>query len=779
MPSITKLVAVSLSAFFLAACSGEDQPTGTGTGSQTGQLEVLVANHGTYMEPSYFLNVDDGTTLELVFAEYPGLVTGDRIAVDVAPTGDGRFLVNHFELEPSDTVPPDGVGQVQEGLTGQTISKTPRVALLLVNWTAPSSTYGVTNARSDLIDSTTSVRAHFLESSYGKMGITGDAFGWYTIAAPNGCDYRAIRDRAIAAAQNAGVVLTNFDHVAIVFPRFSTCTWGGLGEQGSPNRNARYTWYNGPSKSVISHELGHNFGMYHARSYSCGSSRIAEPSSCSFVEYGDVTDPMGRGGQAHFSAYQKKMQSWYGKCNIVNAPSGGTFDIVPIEGASDSVQAVQVPMASGLCPPGDSPGMQGCQYVLEYRTQASFDSRLNPGVYLHATSRAAAPAPGTSGTTATNPFLLDMTPTTPGNFADAALAVGATFSDPNGIAIKVVSVSSSKATVQVTLPGGSGAATCLDGTTFGSSTTPTCTDAVKNGTETDVDCGGSCTADCANGKTCSVAGDCSSGICTSGICQAPATASCTDAVKNGTETDVDCGGSCTADCANGKTCSVAGDCSSGICTSGICQAPATASCTDGVKNGTETDVDCGGSCTANCANGKLCAGAGDCISGICTSGVCQAPATASCTDGVKNGTETDVDCGGSCTADCANGKLCSVAGDCSSGICTSGTCRAPTTGTVTATIAITDNWDTGYCANVTVTNNGTTTINSWKAVIDLHQAAQSGGWNATLSVSGSLMTATPVDWNAKLAPGGTGPWGYCANKTGSNWQPTVSSVTAL
>ena len=104
---------------------------------------------------------------------------------------------------------------------------------------------------------------------------------------------------------------------------------------------------------------------------------------------------------------------------------------------------------------------------------------------------------------------------------------------------------------------------------------PTCTDGVKNGTETGVDCGGSCPA-CAPVPTCS------------------------DGVKNGTETGVDCGGSCPA-CAPAPTCS------------------------DGVKNGTETGVDCGGSCPA-CAP------------------------VPTCTDGVKNGTETGVDCGGSCAA---------------------------------------------------------------------------------------------------------------------------------
>lgn len=46
---------------------------------------------------------------------------------------------------------------------------------------------------------------------------------------------------------------------------------------------------------------------------------------------------------------------------------------------------------------------------------------------------------------------------------------------------------------------------------------PTCRDGVKNGTETDVDCGGTCPR-CATGRTCSVANDCQSGTCTGGAC---------------------------------------------------------------------------------------------------------------------------------------------------------------------------------------------------------------------------------------------------------------------
>jgi hypothetical protein len=46
-----------------------------------------------------------------------------------------------------------------------------------------------------------------------------------------------------------------------------------------------------------------------------------------------------------------------------------------------------------------------------------------------------------------------------------------------------------------------------------------------------------------------------------------------------------------------------------------------AHCTDGAKNGDETDVDCGGSC-ATCSNGQACTRALDCASGACTAARC-------------------------------------------------------------------------------------------------------------------------------------------------------------
>jgi hypothetical protein len=72
---------------------------------------------------------------------------------------------------------------------------------------------------------------------------------------------------------------------------------------------------------------------------------------------------------------------------------------------------------------------------------------------------------------------------------------------------------------------------------------------------------------------------------------------------------VDCGGDC-PDCADGDACGSNSDCQSGVCSSGgVCQAP---TCNDNTQNGDETFVDCGGSCTANCAPGQACDGPNDC-----------------------------------------------------------------------------------------------------------------------------------------------------------------------
>ena len=99
------------------------------------------------------------------------------------------------------------------------------------------------------------------------------------------------------------------------------------------------------------------------------------------------------------------------------------------------------------------------------------------------------------------------------------------------------------------------------------------------------------------------------------------------------------------------------------CSVGVC-----ASCMDAVANGDETDLNCGGKHCPGCDLGLKCKVTADCVANAqCINGKC-----ANCTDGMKDGDETGVDCGGSCPA--CDGDACSVGGTCKSTFCVAGLC---------------------------------------------------------------------------------------------------------
>jgi hypothetical protein len=191
---------------------------------------------------------------------------------------------------------------------------------------------------------------------------------------------------------------------------------------------------------------------------------------------------------------------------------------------------------------------------------------------------------------------------------------------------------------------------------------PTCNDGVKNGNETDVDCGGPSCPKCANGKACAVATDCASGVCTGGVCVAPPPA-CSDDV---------CGAqhNCPP-CANGKTCSVGGDCASGHCAGGVCVECATAAdCTSTTAAACHAVACTAGVCGQVADDSKVPTAPNDCTNATCTSGTPAfppKPADTPCSSGVCNGS-------GNCVG-CVNASDCpGTDTECAMRTCTSGAC---------------------------------------------------------------------------------------------------------
>ena len=60
-------------------------------------------------------------------------------------------------------------------------------------------------------------------------------------------------------------------------------------------------------------------------------------------------------------------------------------------------------------------------------------------------------------------------------------------------------------------------------------------------------------------------------------------------------------------------------------TSAPTMTPLPAGCTDGLKNGDESDVDCGGSGCPGCAETAMCIDASDCVSRVCLADLCRSP----------------------------------------------------------------------------------------------------------------------------------------------------------
>lgn len=88
-----------------------------------------------------------------------------------------------------------------------------------------------------------------------------------------------------------------------------------------------------------------------------------------------------------------------------------------------------------------------------------------------------------------------------------------------------------------------------------------------------------------------------------------------------------------------------------------------------------------------------------------------------------------------------------------------------------------NSWNNGFTADVQITNTGSSTINGWTLNYTLPSGQQvTNAWNATVSQSGSSVTARNAGHNGSIAPGGTASFGYQGTLNGSYSSPTSFSL---
>ncbi|MEW5740215.1 MAG: Ig-like domain-containing protein [Myxococcota bacterium] len=248
----------------------------------------------------------------------------------------------------------------------------------------------------------TQVNNFYVANSFGKTSLSATVTP--TLRLPKtkaeyqaNQNYTLLMGDARTAATAAGYTLSDYQ-LEIVGFKSTFSGWAGRGYVGGKG-----TWLNGNfSLRVTAHELGHNYGVYHANFWNAGSTVIGAGSN---QEYGNPFDVMG-GGQEHFQAWFKRRFDWVTSPEVQVVTASGTHRIHALEQSITSgLHALKVPRDGQK------------DYWLEFRPAPS-NVRLRNGVSIN-----------WGYASNTGAHLLDMTPGD-GSRSNSALTIGRTFSDP-------------------------------------------------------------------------------------------------------------------------------------------------------------------------------------------------------------------------------------------------------------------------------------------------------------------------------------------------------------
>ncbi len=99
----------------------------------------------------------------------------------------------------------------------------------------------------------------------------------------------------------------------------------------------------------------------------------------------------------------------------------------------------------------------------------------------------------------------------------------------------------------------------------------------------------------------------------------------------------------------------------------------------------------------------------------------------------------------------------------------------PKPGGCTVAYQVTNDFVTGFQANVTITNKGTIAYKGWAVAWTFANGQKiSNGWNGVFQQSGSAVTVSNASYNGSVQPGASTSFGFMASESGSNSVPAIA-----
>jgi hypothetical protein len=261
------------------------------------------------------------------------------------------------------------------------------------------------------------VNAFYTENSYNLTALTATVTPVITMPqtkAYYSADPGLLQSDAWVYAKRAGFATQNYDRDIIALTSVPGYDWGGLASVGGKG-----VWLQSYGVGVTSHELGHNYGLFHANFWNTltNFSMIGPGTN---LEYGNIYDTMGpaAAGNALFNAVHKNLLDWLKADAVQTITSSGVYRIYPFDVPAERRVAGRF---YGAALKKDSLR----DYWLEFRTKYAANPWLQSGLLLNWT-----PWGDSNGGTQ----LVDTTPGSPDatdadSRSDAAVTIGRTFSD--------------------------------------------------------------------------------------------------------------------------------------------------------------------------------------------------------------------------------------------------------------------------------------------------------------------------------------------------------------